>query len=129
MSLYINKVWLNGVVHTQPRIRNISERTKATSFTMAIVEQWESRDGDQRNHRNEVVVEVLGRDAQAAFDNLNPGDWVSVDGYLRSDYYRGKSSLSVRVYNISYGESANVDGGEAEKAPGKLRFSVRDEPS
>jgi len=127
MPLYINKVWLSGKVHTQPRIRKISEKTKATSFILATMESWESRNGDAREHRNEILVEVLGRDAQAVYDNLSPGDWVNVDGYMRSDQFKGRTAMSVRVYKITYEGRAIEDKRDTTKdAPGELRISTRD---
>lgn len=104
---YINKVWLNGVVKTHPKIRKISEKTKLTSFTVAVLEEWSAPSGEQRCHRNDISVEVLGRESEKACELLSPGDWVSVDGYLRSETFKGKPQLKVRVFNISYEGSVN----------------------
>lgn len=104
---YINKIWLNGVVRTHPRIRKISEKTKLTSFAISVLEEWDSPSGQKRYHRNDVPVEVLGKEAERACENLRPGDWVSVDGYLRSETFKGKPQLRVRVFNISYGKPVN----------------------
>lgn len=98
-KLFINKVWLSGQVHSQPRIRNISEKTKLTSFMMSVSETWLSRDGETKSHRNDILVEVLGREAESA-GRLMPGEWISVDGYLRSEQFKGRTVISVRVYNI-----------------------------
>ena len=100
--MYVNKVWLRGHVRTHPKIRNISDRTKLTSFMISVMEEWEGRDGERKSHRNDVTVEVLGRDAESIFDKLSPGDWVTVDGYLRSEQYKGRTSLTVRVFNIDH---------------------------
>lgn len=104
---YINKVWLNGVVRTHPKIRKISEKTKLTSFVISVLEEWNSPSGEKRYHRNDVPVEVLGKEAEKTCELLRPGDWVSVDGYLRSETLKGKSQLRVRVFNISYEGSVN----------------------
>ncbi len=104
---YINKVWLSGVVRTHPKIRKISEKTRLTSFVVSIFEEWESPSGEKRNHRNDVPVEVLGREAEKVCEHLRPGDWVSVDGYLRSETFKGKPQLRIRVFNISYEEAEN----------------------
>lgn len=107
--MYINKVWISGKVHTHPRIRNISERTKLTSFTVSVLETWESKDGETRSHRNEIQVEVLGREAEVAYQTLAPGSWVSVDGYMRSEVFKGRQQIKIRVYNINYNEEPNSD--------------------
>lgn len=99
---YINKVWLNGVVRTHPKIRKISEKTKLTSFVVSVLEGWNSSSGEKRYHRNDVPVEVLGKEAEKACELLSPGDWVSVDGYLRSETFKGRPQLRIRVFNISY---------------------------
>ncbi|MHC4647370.1 MAG: single-stranded DNA-binding protein [Planctomycetota bacterium] len=124
MSFYINKVWISGKVHTQPRIRNLSERTKLTSFMVSAMETWASRNGESKSHRNDILVEVLGKEAQPAFDGLSPGDWVSVDGYLRSEQFKGRTVLSVRVYNISYG--AEIDDKARKDSPREVRLSIGD---
>lgn len=115
---YINKVWLNGVVRTHPKIRKISEKTKLTSFTVSVLERWDSPSGEQRCHRNDIAVEVLGKEAEKACDLLSPGDWVSVDGYLRSETFKGKPQLRIRVFNISYEGSVNHEESSADMAGG-----------
>lgn len=122
-EMYINKVWLGGVVQTHPRIRNISERTKLTSFSVSVLETWESRDGEARSHRNDVVVEVLGKDADEAYKRLAPGSQVYIDGYLRSEVFKGRQQIKVRVFNIAYMEGSDArdepetDGGKVARTP------------
>lgn len=102
--LYINKVWLSGTVRTHPRIRNLSEKTKLTSFTISVLETWIGPNGEEKTHRNDILIDVVGKEAIRAYDTLKPGDVVSVDGYLRSEQFKGRTVISVRVYNINYGE-------------------------
>ena len=102
MKPYINKVWVGGVVKTHPKIRSISEKTKLTSFMISVLEKWDSPTGERKQHRNDIPIEVLGKEAEPAFVSLSPGDWVSVDGYLRSEQFKGRTQLRIRVFNISY---------------------------
>jgi single-stranded DNA-binding protein len=115
---YINKVWLSGVVRTHPKIRKISEKTKLTSFTVSVLEEWTTLSGEQRSHRNDIVVEVLGKEAENICGLLSPGDWVSVDGYMRSETFKGKSLLRIRVFNISYERSVNHGESSGKMAGG-----------
>lgn len=114
MTLYINKVWINGKVRTHPRIRSISERTKLTSFVVSVVETWASPTGERKEHRNDIPVEVLGKEAEAVCAKLSPGDFVSIDGYLRSEQFKGRTQLRIRVFNITY-EGADEHAGNAKK--------------
>ena len=69
---------------------------------LSVFESWESRGGELRYHRNDIPVEVLGKEAQRAYDTLRPNDRVAIDGYLRSEVFKGKDKITVRVFNISY---------------------------
>jgi single-stranded DNA-binding protein len=131
-NLHINKVWLSGTVRTHPQIRQLSEKTKLTSFSLSVLETWESRGGETKSHRNDIQIEVLGKEAQAAYDTLSPGKWVSVDGYLRSEQFKGRLQIKVRVFNIVY--EGEYDGYEEDTRPGeevseKVRFTRRDKSS
>ena len=123
-NLYINKVWLSGIVKTHPQIRQLSENTKLTCFSLSTLETWESKCGETKSHRNDILIEILGKEADSAYSNLSPGKWVSVDGYLRTEQFKGKQQTKVRVYNITY-EGTN-DGYDDEETPGKVRFTRRD---
>lgn len=124
MKLFINKVWLNGVVKTHPKIRSISEKTKLTYFMMSVLETWGSPTGERKQHRNDIPVEVLGKEADAACEKLSPGDWVSVDGYLRSEQFKGKTQLRIRVFNISY-EGKNEPFGNATDVGKGVSFFIK----
>lgn len=91
------------------------------------METWASKNGKQKSHRNDILVEVLGKEAQSAYEVLVPGEWVNIDGYLRSDQYKGKSILTVRVYNISYKDKTDdTERKVKEETQRRLQFSIRD---
>lgn len=114
---YINKVWLSGVVRTHPKIRKISEKTKLTSFAISVLEEWSTASGERKAHRNDITIEVLGKEAERACELLSPGDRVSIDGYIRSETFKGRQQLRIRVFNISYERSVN-HGEPSEKMAG-----------
>ena len=101
----MNKVWLSGVVRTQPKIRSLSERTRLTFFDVSTLETWSSPSGETKSHRSDIPVEVLGKDAEIIYENLRAGMIVDIDGYLRTEIYRGKPVITVRVFSIQYREN------------------------
>ncbi len=103
----MNKVWLSGVVRTQPKIRSISERTRLTFFDVSIVETWTSPSGESKHHRNDIPVEVLGKDAERVYRELKAGMTVDIDGYLRTEIFRGRLAITVRTFFIQYEEGDN----------------------
>jgi single-stranded DNA-binding protein len=123
-NLYINKVWLSGIVKTHPQMRQLSENTKLTSFSLSVLETWESSQGEARFHKNDILIEVIGKEAEASNANLSPGQWVSIDGYLRTEQFKGQLQIKVRVYNIIYEEMHEErDGSETA---GKVRLPQGD---
>jgi len=124
VSLSINKVWLEGEVRTHPKLRNISKSTKVTDFTVSVSEKWTTKTGEVREHKNVILVEVLGRDAEDVHENLSPGDRVLVDGYIRSNQLHGRDIISVRVFRIEYEKKAGNKDESTGEAQEKLRISL-----
>ena len=99
-----------------------------TSFMISVIESWDTPNGP-KTHRNDICVEVLGKEAESVYENLSPGSWVHVDGYLRSEQFRGQTVTRVRVFKISYeGDDSNeaIDEGTGE---GGIRFNEKKKPS
>jgi len=125
MSLNINKVWLEGEVRTHPRLRNLSQSTKLTAFTISVTERWASRTGEVREHKNVIPVEVLGKDAEDVHEALSPGDKVFIDGYIRSNQFQGRDVITIRAFRIGYEKKEKNGTEKSEGAPQeKLRISL-----
>lgn len=122
-NLWINKVWLSGNVRTHPKIRNISEKTKLTSFVISVLETWISPTGEEKFHRNDIPIEVLGKEAETA-SRLSPGDEVSIDGYIRSEQLHGRTEFKVRVFKIHYSRVRDELRRDGENRRGHIRATT-----
>ena len=77
---------------------------------------------------------MLGKDAEIIYENLRAGMIVDIDGYLRTEIYRGKPVITVRVFSIQYRENdigiRGNDTGRNEKRDGEnTGFSKKTKPS
>jgi len=66
-------------------------------------ESWTSK-GKLCKRNNRITVEVLGRDARMVMDSARVGSWVTIEGYIRSEEYQGKTLTKIRTLNISVWE-------------------------
>ena len=80
-----------------------------TSFTLSVLEKWESKSGEPRSHRSDIDIEVVGKQHEEVYENVRPGDWVQIDGYFRSEQFNGSTVITVRVFNIIYQEHHDKD--------------------
>lgn len=127
MDPYYNRCTLQGRIVSAPRMKDLSSSTKLTSFQLSMEESWISG-GQRRSRHNRITVEVVGRDARKVVDEARVGLWVTLEGYLRSEEYRGRTLIKVRTLNImlwehtdaeetvrASGDSARPDGAKASK--------------
>lgn len=96
---YINRVLQQGVVSTKPAMKSISSRTKVTAFQLSTVESWTDGSGETKERKNRIQVEIVGRDAEEAFEEIRLGTWVFIDGYIRSEVYKGQNLTKMRVFS------------------------------
>ena len=97
---YVDRIWLQGRIQSVPTIKQLSPRTKMTSFLLVTVEQWRDDDGKPKTRNNLLPIEVIGRDSEEAFARARPGLWVTIEGYVRSDIVKGQNVHRVRTFNI-----------------------------
>jgi single stranded DNA-binding protein len=101
---YINRVIQQGVVTTKPSVKSISSRTKVTAFQLSTVESWTTGTGETKERKNRIQVEIVGRDAEEAFEKIRLGSWVFIDGYIRSEVYKGQNLTKMRVFSYEVWE-------------------------
>jgi len=65
-----------------------------------MVESWVNPDGETRARKNRVLVEVVGRDAERAAAEARLGCWVTIEGYIRSEQFKGQDLIKVRTLSI-----------------------------
>ena len=97
---YANRTWQQGDVVSLPVMKQLSPRTKITSFSLAAVESWADDSGVLKERRNVFVIETLGRDAEYVYREARLGRMVTVDGYLRSDVVKGQNVIRIRTFHI-----------------------------
>jgi len=104
---YKNSLWLQGVVTSHPVVKSLSERTKVTAFYLTMVERWVNSSGEPRERKNRVLVEVVGRDSAYVAKNVEMGTWVSIEGYIRSEQFKGQEIIKVRTFCIDIWEEGD----------------------
>jgi len=94
----VNRVHLEGRVGTHPETRNVSQTLKATTFRLVTAESWGGPDRP-KYHPNIVTIEVLGKDSDRA-GGFQVGDWVMVDGYIRTEVRGRDEDIRIRTYSV-----------------------------
>jgi len=106
---YKNRVWLQGRVTSHPSVKSLSPKTKLTAFQISMVEGWANASGDARERKNKVAIEVVGKDSARVAATVKVGSWVTLEGYIRSENFKGREFTKVRTLTIDVWE---VDDGE-----------------
>lgn len=103
----VNVVILTGTILSKPSWFPLKNNKRALIFTLQNCEHYHKSTGESAVHRNEVVVEILGRNAERYFNELSVQQRCQVTGYLRSDEIKGLQVIRVRALHI-----VSEDGGE-----------------
>lgn len=69
-----------------------------------MVESWENASGERRERKNRILVEVVGRDSARIAKEVQLGSWVTVEGYIRSEQFKGQEITKVRTLTIQVWE-------------------------
>jgi len=101
-NLQINKVWLGGTVCKSPAIKFISKTMPLTWFLLDVVERWEDRSGNPKQHNNVMKIEVLGAHAKRVHKELRQGMYCAIEGYIRVDKTLQHDIVKIRVFTIDY---------------------------
>lgn len=102
----INKVWLSGIVVSQPILTRLGSKTPFTSFSIQVNERFLDRNGLQQSKANLIRVESLGKAAEKTAQIVKQGARFSVDGYLRQDNIEGEEQVRVRSFAV-YADDSN----------------------
>jgi single stranded DNA-binding protein len=101
----INKVWLSGVVVTQPVLTQLSGKTPLCIFSVQVNEQFKDKKGQAQIKPNILRIECLGRNAKMAYNRVRHGGRYTLDGYIRQDVMDGQDQVRVRLFAIYPDES------------------------
>lgn len=108
MPPYVNRLHLQGRITSQPTVKALSPKTSLTAFQLSMVESWLNADGSHRERRNRIQVEVVGKDSAKIAMTAKLGSWVTLEGYIRSEQFKGQELIKVRTLAITVWE--NDDG-------------------
>lgn len=104
----VNKVWVSGLVVSQPILTKLSQKTPFTSFTLKVNENFVDRSGTPQTKSNMIRIESLGKSAEITASKVQQGSRFSVDGYLRQDIVDGNEQVRVRSFAVYPDDSAEV---------------------
>jgi primosomal replication protein N len=97
---FVNRVHLQGQVSSHPVQKAMNARTSFTTFELTLVESWDNADGQRCERKNRVTVEVVGRDSDKVFARAGVGSWVTIEGYIRSEIFKGEILMKVRTLSV-----------------------------
>jgi len=101
---YVNRTHLQGRITSAPRVMSLNSKTKVTSFELSMVESWLNTDGERRERKNRVTVEVVGKDSERVSKEAHLGSWICLEGYIRSENFRGQVLTKVRTLEVTVWE-------------------------
>lgn len=96
----INFTFLTGTVISVPSWVPLAHNKRALVFTIRNNENFKLADGRSATHVNNIVVEVLGRNADKYFSEIVINKKVQVVGYIRVDEMKGSDRTRVRAFRI-----------------------------
>jgi single-stranded DNA-binding protein len=96
----INKVWLSGLVISQPVLTKLSGKTPFTHFLLQVNEQFKDKRNIPQIKPNIIRIESLGKSAESAVKRVQQGARYTVDGYIRQDNVDGHDYIRVRAFAI-----------------------------
>lgn len=107
MSAQLNRVILAGNLTRHPETRRTPKGDVVTELNVATNRKWTNAEGEERSQACFVIVDVWGKQAQAAEQFLRKGSAVLIDGRLEFDAWTGKdgqprSTLKVRAERLQF---------------------------
>lgn len=106
----INKVWLSGLVVTQPVMtRQKHVTTTIVNFTLQCNEKFVDKRGNPQVKTNLIRIECLGKTAEQAIERVKEGQRYVVDGYVRQDSYEDGENVRIRAFAVYPEDSATSD--------------------
>lgn len=111
---FINRVSLQGVISNHPSTKALTSTTMLTSFQLSVIESWRNAEQEYRERKNQITVEVVGRDSAYVAKAAKLGSWVTLEGYIRSEQSKGQDLVKVRTFTVTVWEGP--DGMERAQA-------------
>lgn len=116
---------LQGQISSHPVTKPLNPRTNLTTFQLSMTESWFNSDGEPRDRKNKIPVEVVGRDAAMVAATAKLGSWVTIEGYIRSEQFKGQEILKVRTFTITVWEAPGEKQDHADRGATASRSPER----
>ena len=71
-----------------------------TYFQLSMIESWVNGEGQHRERKNRITIEVVGKDAERISREAKLGSFVTLEGYVRSENVKGQVLTKVRTLSI-----------------------------
>lgn len=101
----INKVWLSGLVVSEPILTKFPSGTPITTFMLQVNEQYTDRNDKRQLRPNLVKVESLGRSAEMVAKKVCQGKRYMIDGYIRMELREEGEEFKIRTFAVYRDES------------------------
>jgi single stranded DNA-binding protein len=99
MARNYNKVILVGVIESSIVLRETTNGTAVTNFTVTTVNKWTDRNGEIKNYKKWHHIVCWGRIAEYAADSFVAGDEVLIEGSISYRNYE-KDDKKLKVAEI-----------------------------
>lgn len=96
----INFTFLTGTVVTNPSWVPLAHNKRALVFTIRNNESFRLADGRSATHVNNIVIEVLGKNAEKYYYEIALHKKIQIVGYLRVDEMKGADRTRVRAFRV-----------------------------
>lgn len=96
----INFTFITGTIVTKPSWFPLANNKKALIFNIKSQESFRLADGRMAAHSNYLTIEVLGKNAEKYFQELQLNQRYQIAGYLRVDEIKGTDKVRIRAFRI-----------------------------
>lgn len=85
-------------------MKALNPQTNVTTFVVSTTESWINGAGEAKERKNRITIEVVGRDSAHVSSVARVGSWVTIEGYIRSEQFKGQEIVKVRTLSITVWE-------------------------
>ena len=124
--LAVNRVMAAGNLVRDPEIRATSGGATVGTFTLALNERFQRRDGTEKEEVAFVDVEVWGRQAKACGDCLHKGSAAFVEGRLKLNRWEDRETGKPRSRLYIRGDRVQFMSQPGQRSTGAPRRQEND---
>lgn len=72
-----------------------------------MIESWVNAQGEHRERKNTITVEVVGKYSAKIATEAKLGLWATIEGYIRSEQLKGRDLKKIRTLSIQIWKGSN----------------------